>query len=351
MSAPVKLDTGRPEWAVRTRLASARLDRRTLVVNLALAAVIVVTALVSLGVGDIYVSPPDVLATFYGGASRADTVVVQQWRLTRVLLALLFGFGLAISGAVFQSLTRNPLGSPDVIGFTTGSYTGAIVLIALFHAPTAVVSAGALVSGLAVAALVLALSYRGGFRGFRLIVVGIGVSAVLSALNTWIMAKAELQVAMTAALWGAGSLNSVAPDALPVAAAGIALFSAVTLLYGSRVRALELGQDAADALGVRSRHTQVALTGAGVGLVAVATAVAGPISFIALVAPQIAARLTGRGGWSPIGAGLTGALLLLLGDTLARVAFLPVQLPVGVVTTSLGGLYLIWLLVHEARRL
>ncbi|WP_157247424.1 FecCD family ABC transporter permease [Nonomuraea typhae] len=348
---PRKPNTGRREWTVRTPLLSARLDRRAFLVNGALAAVIVVTALAALGLGDIFVPLPDVFATFHGGGSRMDTIVVQQWRLTRVLLALVLGFGLAVSGAVFQSLTRNPLGSPDVIGFTTGSYTGAIVLIAVFHAPTAVVSAGALASGLVVAAIVLALSYRGGLRGFRLIVVGIGVSAILSALNTWIMAKTELQVAMTAALWGNGSLNSVAPDALPVAIAGTAVFSAAAVLYGSRVRALEMGLEAAAALGVRVRRTQVVLTATGVGLVAVATAVAGPISFIALVAPQIAARLTGRGGWAPVGAGLVGALLLLFGDTVARAAFLPVQLPVGVVTVCLGGLYLIWLLVREARRL
>jgi iron complex transport system permease protein len=350
-SAAAPINTGRSEWVLRGAAASLRIDRRVALAQILLGVLLVLTGAVALGAGDIMVSIPEVIATFGGNAPAANTLVVQEWRLPRIVLSVVLGYGLAVSGSVFQSLTRNPLGSPDIIGFTSGSYTGAILLLVVVHAPTWLVSLGALGSGLIVAIVVFSLSYRGGFRGFRLIVVGIGISAMLGAVNTWILVSAKQQVAMTAAMWGAGSLDRVPENSLPVAAIGVALCLGVILAASPAARAMELGEDTSRALGVPTRRLQVILIVAGVGLVALATAVAGPISFVALVAPQIAARMTGRSGWDPASAGLTGALLLLLSDTLGRVIFLPFQLPAGTVMVCVGGVYLVWLLIHEARRL
>lgn len=329
---------------------SLRVDTRAAWVVAALVLASLILALLSLGLGDVFIPLRDVIGSFTGEAGRKATVVVQQWRLGRVELALLFGFALGISGAIFQSLTRNPLGSPDVIGFSSGAYTGALILMLFTTASPLLLSLGSVVSGLVVALVVLALSARDGTTGFRLIVVGIGVGAMLASLNTYLLLRAKQQVAMSAAVWGAGSLNSV--DAGVVVPAALAILVCVVGALGlqRRARVMEDGEDLARSLGINTQRVRYGLVVVGVALVAIPTAAAGPIAFVALVAPQIAGRLTGRAGLDVFPAGCLGALLLLASDTLARVAFSPIQLPVGVVTVCLGGAYLLFLLIKEARR-
>lgn len=344
------LDRGRPTLLVRRRRFSLLADVRTIAVCLLLAVTAVALSLVSLGTGDIAVPVPEVVNALLGrGSGRTDLVVV-QWRLPRVLLALTIGAVLAVSGAIFQTLTDNPLGSPDIIGFTTGSYTGALVVILLLHGSSTAVAGGALIGGLATAVVVYLLAYRGGMRGFRLIIVGIAITAMLGSVNTYLSIKADFEMAMLAALWGAGSLGGLGWDtALPMLAVSTVLLALVAPLAG-RLRMLELGDDAARALGVRTERLRIELLLLGVALVAVATAAAGPIAFVALVAPQLARRLTRGPGVQLIPSALMGAALLVASDLVAQRAFAPLQLPVGVVTVSLGGIYLVWLLAREARR-
>lgn len=325
-----------------------RLHRRSVVVGLCLAALTSVVALVGLGIGDYPLSIPEVLAAVFTDQGFASRIVL-GWRLPRVLAAIAFGAALAASGAMFQSLTRNPLGSPDIIGFSTGAYTGAIVSITVVGTGFIGESTGALVGGLLTALAVYALAWRGGVQGFRLIIVGIAVTAVLSAVNTYLLLLAQTEVAMAAAIWGAGSLSLVdwaelAP-ALPVLAVlGIATASVVPSL-----RQLELGDDAARAHGVRVETARLTVVVLGVALVAMVTAISGPIAFIALAAPQIARRLT-RGPGIAVGvAAVTGALLLLVADLIAQ-HLVPGSVPVGIVTVVIGGAYLVTLLVREARR-
>jgi iron complex transport system permease protein len=344
------VDRGRPTLLVRRRRLSLLADVRTIVVCVLLAAAAVAISLVSLGTGEIVVPVPDVVSALLGkGSSRTELVVV-QWRLPRVLLALIIGAVLAVSGAIFQTLTDNPLGSPDIIGFTTGSYTGALVVILLLHGSSAAVAGGALIGGLVTAAVVYLLAYRGGMRGFRLIIVGIAITAMLGSVNTYLSIKAKFEMAMLAALWGAGSLGGLGWDtALPMLAGSAVLLAMLAPLAG-RLRMLELGDDAARALGVRTERLRIELLLLGVALVAVATATAGPIAFVALVAPQLARRLTRGPGVQLVPSALMGAVLLVASDLVAQRAFAPLQLPVGVVTVSLGGIYLVWLLAREARR-
>ncbi len=284
-----------------------------------------------------------------GGGDEMIRMIVVEWRLPRVALAFLLGAALGMSGAIFQSLTRNPLGSPDIIGFSSGSYTGALGVLMLFSGGYYEMAAGALVGGIASALSVYLLAWRRGIYGFRLIIVGIGVAAMLSAFNTWMIRDADLQVAMSAAIWGAGSLNDLGIEQLiPVMLALATLFPA-TCLVSRPLRQLEMGDDVARASGLDVHRARLVLMVIGVALTAIVTAAAGPIAFIALVAPQIARRLAPAGGPTLSASAMTGGLLLIAADWVAQHA-LGVQLPVGVMTVSIGGLYFLFLLFRESRK-
>lgn len=346
------INFGRPIRAVRWfgGALSQRLDLRTLMVCLLLLLAAALVALVTLASGEYPVPLPDVVQALLGQAAGRIHMVVVEWRLPRTALALLLGAALGIGGAIFQSLTRNPLGSPDIIGFDAGSYTGALVVIIFLQGGYYAIAGGALTGGLGTALLVYLLAYSRGVQGFRLIIVGIGVSAMLTSLNTWMLLRAKLEVAMAAAIWGAGSLNGLGLDRLGPALLILAVLIPLALAMSRAMAQLELGDDAARALGLNAERTRLGLLVLGVVLTATVTATAGPIGFVALAAPQLARRLTGSAGVTMLPAAAMGALLLVSADYLAQRAFAPTQIPVGIVTVSLGGIYFVWLLLREARR-
>lgn len=345
------VDAGPRTIAWRSRGLSVRFRLRTVVVCSVFGVVVLALALLALCLGDLPLSVGEVASAFLGGQGGLVRTVVLEWRLPRVIAAVLFGAAVGLSGAIFQSLTRNPLASPDIIGLTAGSYAGGLVMIILVGAGagSAVVAGGAIGGGLIAAALVYVLAHRRGIQGFRLIVVGIGVSAMLQALSSYLVLRAKLEVAMLASVWGAGSLNSVGWTQLLPAAAVIAVVVIALSTLGGSLRMLELGDDAAKALGSRVERSQLGLVACAVALTAVVTGAAGPIAFVALAAPQIAQRITRTAGIALVPSALLGAVVLLASDIVAQHA-LPTSLPVGVVTVVVGGGYLIWLLIHEVRR-
>lgn len=317
-------------------------------VSLLLACLLV--AMMALQMGALPFTAAQVVDALSGHASAQIQMVVVHWRLPRVILALVIGGALGLSGAIFQSLLRNPLGSPDIIGFNTGAYTGVLLALVIFQHNMLAVTGAAVAGGMLTALAVYLLSWRNGVETFRLLIIGIGVRAMLMAFNTWLILKASQETALSAGLWSAGSLNGLTwVGSGPVL---WLLMIAVTgcLCLARPMRLLEMGDDSACALGVPVERTRLLLLLVGVMLTAAATALAGPISFVALMAPQIARRLAG-GLWCamPMTA-LTGGLLLLLADMAAQHLFLPYQLPVGVLIVSIGGLYLIGLLFRESRR-
>lgn len=343
------VDNGRPQWLVRSVRAqiSMRIDRRAVVVGLIVIVLILIVGGYTLSAGAAYTPLRDVVSALLGSGDRRTEMLVVEWRLPRLLFAIFCGMALGMSGAVFQSLTRNPLGSPDVIGFAAGSYTGALVVMFILGSTGYyAVAAGSLIGGILTAALVYLLAYRGGVEGFRLIIMGIGVSAVLGSVNSFLMLTADLQDAMSAAGWGAGSLNGLGFDQFWPMLTVLVLLVPFTLALGPGMRQLEMGDDAAKALGLRTERLRLSAVVLGVALTALVTAAVGPISFIALAAPQIARRLTAAPGIGLIPAALVGALLLAGADIVA----ISIQLPVGIITVSIGGTYLLWLLVREYRR-
>lgn len=310
----------------------------------------VVVSLWGLGSGLVPLRVEQVISALLGDAPRNITMVVTEWRLPRVLMALLIGAALGVSGAIFQSLMRNPLGSPDVMGFNTGAWSGVLVAMVLFGQNLTAIALAAMVGGVLTALLVWLLAWRNGIETFRLIIIGIGIRAMLVAFNTWLLLRASLETALSAGLWNAGSLNGLTWGKTWPSAPLIVLMLACSVLLVRRMHLLEMGDDTACALGVRVERSRLLLMLVGVVLTAAATALAGPISFIALVAPHIARRLSGTARWGLTQSALCGALLLALADYSAQRLFMPYQLPVGVVTVSLGGIYLIALLIQESRK-
>lgn len=285
-----------------------------------------------------------------GSAPRNITMVVTEWRLPRVVMAILVGAALGVSGAIFQSLLRNPLGSPDVMGFNTGAWSGVLVAMVLFGQHLTAIAFSAMAGGVLTSLVVWALAWRNGIETFRLIIIGIGIRAMLMAFNTWLLLRASLETSLTAGLWNAGSLNGLTWAKTLPATPIIMLMLVCAWLLVRRMRLLEMGDDSACALGVSVERSRLTLMLVAVVLTAAATAIAGPISFIALVAPHIARRISGTARWGLTQSALCGALLLLVADLCAQQLFMPYQLPVGVVTVSLGGIYLIVLLVQESRK-
>lgn len=336
----------------RSERVSVAIRRRSLLVSVALSLLLVVLGFVALCSGSLALPLTDVIATLTGNGDARSNMVVLEWRLPRAAAAVFFGAALGVSGALFQSLTRNPLGSPDVLGFDAGAVTGALVATLLLGAGQTGLTIGALAGGLLTAVVVGAFGLGSHASGAstRLIVVGIGVSAMLIALNQLLILRASLEEAMRASSWTLGSLDSIGWDRLlPATVIIFALITAAGLL-GRPARMLELHGEASTALGVQGTRTRVSLLLIGVALTAVPVSVAGPIAFVALTAPHLARQLTRVGPLSVLPSALMGGLLLLAADLAVVNAPTASTLPVSIATLVLGGGYFIWLLVSEWRR-
>lgn len=328
---------------------SLRLDRRAALVGAGLLLVALAAGVVLVGTGDYAIAPADVLRTLVGHGTAGQDFIVRQLRLPRVVVALLVGAALGMAGAAFQTVARNPLGSPDVIGFGQGSAAGALLVIVVLHGSSPEVSAGAVGGGLLTGLAVYALAWRGGVQGYRLVLVGIGGSAILAAVNSYLLVKADFVDVARAVIWISGSLDGRDWDQVWPLLGACAVLMPVLLVQARALRITEMGDDAARALGVRVERVRLVTVLAAVLLTAAATAAAGPIAFVALTAPQLARRLTRTPGVSLLPSALMGAALLVLADLAAQRAFGAGQVPVGVATGVLGGGYLLWLLIEERR--
>ncbi|MEV6567372.1 FecCD family ABC transporter permease [Streptomyces kronopolitis] len=328
---------------------SLRLEPRALWTGVLLLALALAAGVALIGSGDYPMTPSEVLATLTGGGDAGQRFIVQDLRLPRVLVGLLVGAAFGISGAVFQTVSRNPLGSPDVLGLTQGASVGALAVIVYGQDGGFAVAAGAAAGGLVTGLAIFLLAWRRGIHGYRFVLVGIGVSAMLYAVVLFLMTKANIVEATRATTWMTGTLNGRDWDQVWPVAAVCAVLVPLLLSHGRGLRMLEMGDDAACALGVRVDRVRIVALAAAVLLVAVATAAAGPISFVALSAPQLARRLTRSPGPNLLPSALMGAALLVAADWSSQRLFGADQLPVGVLTGLLGGGYLLWLLVTERR--
>lgn len=334
---------------LRTGRWSLRYDPRTVLVCAVTAAPAACAMVLAIGTGTYELSPPEVVRTLAGNGPPGAEFIVLDLRLPRALVAVLAGFALGMAGAVFQSLTRNPLGSPDITGFGNGASAGALVAIILFDAVDAQTAIGAVRGGFATAAGVYLPAWRQGMHGYRLVLVGIGASAVLGSATSFLYIPADLGKAAQVASWMIGSLNARDWGDVRIAALGLVVLVPVVLGYARRLTVLEKGDDSAAALGVPPERSRLVLLCAGTGLTAMAVAAVGPIPFVAMAAPQLARRVTRAAGPNVLPAAWTGALLVSAADLATQRVTGSALLPVGVVTGVAGGAFLAWLLRRERR--
>ncbi len=324
-----------------------RAQRHRHVIGLLLALVTAVFVLTLL-LGQSFTPPQAILRTLMGKDVPGIAFTVGQLRLPRALLAILAGLSFGLGGVAFQIMLRNPLASPDIIGISWGASAAAVFAIVVLGLSGPIVSVLAVSAGLGVALLVYALSFRNGVAGTRLILVGIGVSAMLESVIAYILSTAPAWTLQEALRWLTGSVNGAQiGQTLPLFAA-LLVFGGLLLSRGRDLEALRLGDDTAAALGVRVGRTRMLVMVAAVGMIASATAISGPIAFVAFLSGPIAARIAGNNGSLLLPAALTGAALVLVGDYCGQF-LLPSRYPVGVVTGALGAPYLIFLIVRVNR--
>ncbi|MFQ6143204.1 FecCD family ABC transporter permease [Streptomyces seoulensis] len=329
---------------------SLRWRPRTAVVCLLLTAACLVVGALGLTTGAYRVPLSGVLACLLGHGSAADSFIVTDLRLPRLVCALLAGGALGMSGAVFQSMSRNPLGSPDIVGFTSGAATGAVAQIVLFHGGPYATAFAAMGGGLVTALVVgLVAAGRGPAVGHRVVLVGIGVSAMLTSLTAYLLTRASLYEAQDAQIWLIGSLNSVTWSVVAPLALALAVLVPVTVLCARALDWLELGEDTARGLGVPVGRARLVAAIAATALAAATTAAVGPITFVALAAPHLCRPLVRSPGALVVPSGAMGALLLSASDFAAGRVLPGTELPVGALTGVLGGLYLCRLLVARRR--
>ncbi|WP_027941354.1 FecCD family ABC transporter permease [Amycolatopsis taiwanensis] len=342
----MNVDLAEARRALRT--ARRRGAMRSRLVSLTLFAVLLVVFALSLAVGDFAVPLGDLPGILFGHGAGGGAYVVTELRLPRAVTGLLVGIAFGISGALFQRLLRNPLASPDVVGVTQGASAAAVLCIVLFGVSGPAVSGAALAGAVVTGAVIYQLARRGGVTGYRLVLVGIGVGAVLTSIVSYLMTWSDVTLAQQALVWITGNLNGRGWDHVLPLAIALGVLVPAALLLTRALTGLQLGDDTATGLGLRVERTRLLLLVIATGFAAFATAAAGPVAFVAFVANPIATRLVGGARTGLVPPALVGALVMLLGDFVAQHLLGP-QLPVGVVTGAVGAPYLLLLLATANR--
>ena len=346
------LRVGRMSWLVPIRAG---------VVCLLGAALLTVLVALDLAVGDFPIPVADVVRTLLGGGDAGQRFVVMELRLPQTAVAVAVGAALGLAGALTQTVARNALASPDILGVTDGAAIAAVAVIVLAGGTG---YGGGLVSGtlqevglpvaafigaMTTAALLYAFSWRRGLDIQRLVLVGIGLGATLTAGTSYLLVNARIQDAASAQVWLSGSLTSRGWEHVRPVLLVLLVTVPLALVLVRSLNALLLGDDTARVLGLRLQLTQLGVLVVAVALTSVSVAAVGPLEFVAFVVPQVALRLTG-GSRPPLLASMVLGGVLVVGADLVTRAVLPFALPAGIVTAAIGAPYLIWLLVRTNRK-
>lgn len=324
----------------RDTVRAGRVTRRSLILWLSLVIFALSTVTLGLSLGSYTLSANQLIAVLTGAEHGFERTLVLEWRLPRAIAALGVGACLGLSGALLQTVTRNPLASPDLIGISGGAFTAVLLFVVVFGSNWTVVGPAALAGGLVTAAIVFSFSGGTKHSRSRFLLVGVAVAALLSGVNSWVVMSASLESAMAAAAWGAGSLAASTWQTAGIAAAVLAICGTLCAFTIKRIRAHQLGDDLAQALGAAPARLRIELLVLSVVLVSAATALCGPIGLLPLVATPIARAIV-RSGNAPLAASAgIGAALLASADLLAQ-HVVPGSPPAGLVTTVLGGVYLL----------
>ncbi|WP_342476371.1 iron chelate uptake ABC transporter family permease subunit [Paenibacillus sp. FSL H7-0350] len=323
--------------------------RRGLIVTSLLAVLACVLCCAMLLLGNTIYPASEVIRALSGEELKGVSFAVNIIRLPRMLAGLFAGFAFGMAGYTFQTMLRNPLANPNVIGITSGSSAAAVYCIVILQASGAVVSVASVIAGLATVLLIYVLSRGRTFSIGRLILIGIGLQAMLDAVISYLLLIGSEKDIPSAVRWLTGSLNGSQMRELPPLVIIVLICSPIIILLGKHLSILELGEQSATSLGVRTDRTRIALIVSSVCMVAIATATTGPIAFVSFLSGPIAKRLVGTGASSIIPAGLVGVNLVLASDLIGQFAF-EYRFPVGIITGLLGAPYLIFLLIRMNRK-
>ncbi|MCT2534831.1 iron chelate uptake ABC transporter family permease subunit [Aquibacillus koreensis] len=319
--------------------------RRWIVVTTSLAALLFVLCCAMLLLGNTIYPVKDVMLALLGYELKGVSFAVNSIRLPRMLAGFFAGIAFGIGGNTFQTMLRNPLANPNVIGITTGSSAAAVFCIVILHTSESIVSIASIIAGLATVLFIYLFSKGKSFSIGRIILVGIGIQAMLNAAISYILLVGAQQDIPSALRWLTGSLNGAQMHELPPLVIFVVIFAPIIILLGKHLSILELGEQSATSLGLNTDKTRIILIISAVFILALATATTGPIAFVAFLAGPIAKRLVGVGFSNVIPAGLVGANLVLASDLIGQFAF-DVRYPVGIITGIIGAPYLIYLLIR-----
>lgn len=291
----------------------------------------------------------DVIHVLLGETIPGASFAINEIRLPRTVAGLFAGFAFGAGGYIFQTMLRNPLANPNVIGITTGSSAAAVFCIIVLHTSSTVVSLAAVIGGLVTVVIIYGLSSGTSFAIGRLILIGIGIQAMLNAVISYLMLIGKTNDLPNALRWLSGSLNGAELEMTYPLIIAVIIVTPVLIYFAKQLEMLELGEQAATSLGVNTNKTRVILMISAVLIIALATATTGPIAFVAFLAGPIAQRLVGVGFSNILPAGLIGVILVLGGDLIGQFAF-ETRFPVGVITGIIGAPYLIYLLIRINRK-
>ena len=326
-----------------------RRRRRFIFVTSILAVITLALCSTMLMLGNTIYPVKDVINVLLGEQVQGASFAVGTIRLPRMIAGVFAGFAFGVGGYIFQTMLRNPLANPNVIGITAGSSAAAVFCIIVLQASNTIVSIASVVGGLATVLVIYFLSKGSSFSTGRLILIGIGIQAMLTAVINYLMLIGKTHDIPTAIRWLSGSLNGAKMENLYPLILTVCIFLPIVIFFGKRLEMLELGEQAATSLGVDPNKTRLILIVSSVLIIALATATTGPIAFVAFLSGPIAKRLVGVGFSNIIPAGLVGVILVLGADLIGQFAFVA-RYPVGVITGILGAPYLIYLLIRINRK-
>ncbi|WP_246131908.1 FecCD family ABC transporter permease [Paenibacillus hemerocallicola] len=330
----------------KTLRASGLMDKRTLSVIVILTVIAVVVAIASAAIGSLRISPLSVVRIFLGMGDQAEATVVLQFRLPRIIVAMLIGMLLAASGAILQGMIRNPLASPDIMGITGGASAAAVVFITLLPAASVrYLPFAAILGAVAATAIIYVLAWKKGVSAMRLVLIGIGIEATMKAVTTLLIVRSQFYASSKALTWLTGTVYGSNWSNVFVLLPWTLVLLPVAFFMGRTLNVLQLGDDTAAGAGSKVDRDRLLLLVLCVGLASAAVAVGGAIGFVALLAPHAARRLVGPsfGGLLPVSA-LIGGIIVAASDLIARTAFAPLDLPVGIFTSLIGAPFFLYLL-------
>ncbi|WP_252501602.1 iron chelate uptake ABC transporter family permease subunit [Sporosarcina sp. Marseille-Q4943] len=334
----------------RSDTFSFQLEKRAIAVFFALACLFLLVFVVGLSIGSTFIHPVDVIKHLLGFGTGEYTFVIQTLRLPRMVLSILVGAALGVAGLILQGIVRNPLGSPDIIGITGGASFAAVFFITYFADTVSIIWLPfvAILGAGIVSLVIFALAWKNGISPFRLILIGIGMSSILGAMTTMMIVFGNTYTTSQAYVWMTGSVYGANWENVTAMLPWVLILIPLTLFFSKSANAQALGDLVALGLGVRLQLHRFSLLLISVALAGSAVAYAGGIGFVGLMAPHIARMLVGQsfGNLVPIAA-MTGGLIVMLADVVARTAFLPLDLPAGVFVSGIGAPFFIYLLYRN----